>query len=151
MSPNIIVVEAIESDLPAIIVLLEELSANLERSHDLDQRQLMANCQAILHDDRAHILLAKDGADTLGLIEFSTRTTALHPAPSALIDELIVAEQHRGKGIGGELIRAAIEICQRMGCCEIEVSLESGNRKARDFYRKRGFEEDAVLLEMDLE
>ena len=150
MSPNTIV-EAIESDLPAIIVLLEELSSDLERSHDLDQQQLLANCQVLLHDPRAHILLAKDGTKTIGLITFSTRTTALHLAPSALIDELVVSEQYRGQGIGGELLEAAIEECRRLGCCEMEVGTESSNRKARDFYRKHGFEEEAILLEKDLD
>jgi GNAT superfamily N-acetyltransferase len=144
-------VEAIESDLPAIIALLEELSLNLERSHDLDQRQLMSNGLALIHDPRAHILLAKDGANAVGLIHFSTRKTALHPTPSALIDELVVTQSYRNKGIGSELLKAAIVKCRLLGCCELEVSMESSNRKARDFYHKHGFAEEAILLEMDLE
>ncbi len=144
-------VEAIESDLPAIIALLEELSSSLERSHDLDQRQLMSNGLALMHDPRAHILLAKDGANAIGLIHFSTRKTALHPTPSALIDELIVNQSYRGKGIGSELLKAAIEKCRQMGCCELEVSMESSNQKAIEFYQKHGFTEEAILLEMDLE
>jgi GNAT superfamily N-acetyltransferase len=144
-------VEAIESDLPAIIALLEELSLSLESSNDLDQRQLMSNGLALIHDPRAHILLAKDGANAVGLIHFSTRKTALHPTPSALIDELVVTQSYRSKGIGSELLKAAIQKCRQLGCCELEVSMESSNHKARDFYHKHGFAEEAVLLEMDLE
>jgi GNAT superfamily N-acetyltransferase len=144
-------VEAIESDLPAIIALLEELSSHIESPYDLDQRQLMSNGLALIHDPRAHILLAKDGANAVGLIHFSTRKTALHPTPSALIDELVVTRSYRGKGIGRELLKAAIERCCQMGCCELEVSTESSNHKAREFYQKHGFAEDAVLLELDLD
>jgi GNAT superfamily N-acetyltransferase len=144
-------VEAIESDLPAIIALLEELSSHLEKSHDLDQQQLMSNGLALMHDPRAHILLAKDGVNAIGLIHFSTRKTALHPTSSALIDELIITESYRDKGIGGELLKAAIMKCRQMGCCELEVSMESSNHKAREFYNKHGFTDESVLLELELE
>jgi hypothetical protein len=37
-----------------------------------------------------------------------------------------------------------------LGCCELEVSSLKSNTAARDFYKKCGFEEEALLLEMDL-
>ncbi len=34
-----------------------------------------------------------------------------------------------------------IEKCRESGCCELEVSTMTRNKKAREFYRKCGFEE----------
>jgi GNAT superfamily N-acetyltransferase len=75
----------------------------------------------------------------------------MHPRPSGLIDELVVKETSRGSGIGKQLVQAAISRCRELGCSELEVSTEKSNVKARQFYKTCGFEEDAVLLELDLE
>lgn len=145
-----IIVEASESDLPAVVELLSMLSSSLEKSQELDQQQLIANCLSIIIHPHSFILLAKLDGETVGMIDFSTRRTALHPRPSALIDELIVIEEHRGKGIGSSLMTAAIDKCRQIGCCEIEVSTETSNEKARAFYLASGFSGDAILFEMDL-
>ncbi len=147
---SLVTVEADENDLPAIVDLLTELSSTLEQSPSLDQQQLIANCLSLLHNPYAFILLAKDGGNTVGLINYSTRRTALHPRPSALIDEIIVAEDHRGKGIGSSLLSAAIDKCRQLGCCEIEVSTEMGNEAAKALFQASGFTGDSVLFEMDL-
>jgi ribosomal protein S18 acetylase RimI-like enzyme len=87
----------------------------------------------------------------VGFINFSTRRTTMHLAPSGLIDELVVSRRSRGTGIGKHLIQSAVDRCRELGCCEVEVSTEKSNTRARRFYRACGFEEDAVLLELDLD
>lgn len=148
--PTPIILEANENDLPEIIALLTDLASSLEYQHELDQPQLIANCLSILHNPHAFILLAKQADETVGLITLSTRRTALHPGPSAMIDELIVAEEHRKKGAGSSLLTAAVDKCRLLGCCEIEVCTEMGNEAARAFYLASGFRGNAVLFEMDL-
>ncbi len=149
MSPKVIV-EATESDLPDMVGLLTELSSSLEQPHDLDQQELIDNCLSIIHNPLAFILLAKEEAKTVGLIDFSMRRTALHRGPSALVDEIVVTQEYRGKGIGSSLLTAAIDKCRQLGCCEIEVSTEMSNEAARALYQASGFSGDAVLFEMDL-
>jgi ribosomal protein S18 acetylase RimI-like enzyme len=67
-----------------------------------------------------------------------------------MIDELIVSKKYRGQGVGKELLSKVVKHCRDLGCCELEVSTLMSNQIARDFYRKCGFEEEAVLLEIDL-
>jgi len=86
----------------------------------------------------------------VGFINFTVRQTILHQNPSGLIDELVVAEEYRGKGAGKQLVQAAIEKCRRLGCCEVEVSTEKANLNAREFYKQCGFEEIGMLFEVDL-
>ena len=45
---------------------------------------------------------------------------------------------------------ATIERCRELGCCEVEVSTKMTNTAAREFYKRCGFDEDAVLLETQL-
>ncbi len=50
-----------------------------------------------------------------------------------------------------ELIGAVKKKCREIGCSEVEVSTEKSNTAARRFYKSCGFDEKALLLEMDLE
>jgi len=74
----------------------------------------------------------------------------LHRGLSGLIDEIIVAKSYRGKSLGKQLLSSAIEKSRQLGCCEVEVSTEKTNIKAREFYRQCGFKERGVFFEIDL-
>jgi GNAT superfamily N-acetyltransferase len=67
-----------------------------------------------------------------------------------MIDELVVTKEYQGKGIGKQLVLATIEKCKQLGCCEVEVSTEKTNVKARKFYRNCGFDKREILFEVDL-
>ena len=109
------------------------------------------NCRKLLKDPAHYMLLAKDMNNILGFINFTTRRTIMHKNPSGLIDELVVTRSSRGTGIGKQLVLAAIDKSREAGCCEVEVSTKKSNTEAREFYKACGFEEDAVLLEKDLD
>lgn len=137
-------------DVPKIRQLLLDLIEAIDDSEEFDVESAMDNCRHMIDDQNSYILLARLGEDIVGLINFTTRKTILHRAPSSLIDELVVTKVHRGKGIGKQLIEAAIEKSRELGCCEVEVSTEKTNEKARTFYKTCQFDEDAVLLEYNL-
>jgi ribosomal protein S18 acetylase RimI-like enzyme len=145
------IAEPTVDDIPAIEALLRQLVAAMDDTEGVDPRTVAENVRVLMDDPQAHFLLAKAGDEALGFINFTTRRTALHVGPSGLIDELVVAADHRGIGIGKMLVSAAIETCRRLGCCEVEVSTEMSNTQAREFYKRCGFDEDAVLLEMQLD
>jgi ribosomal protein S18 acetylase RimI-like enzyme len=137
-------------DLPAIIRLLAELISSVLSVEGVEVGSVLKTCEELLRDNNHHMLVAETNRGPVRFISFSTRRTLLHRSPSGLIDELVVAREHRGEGIGKELVLAAIEECRRLGCCELEVSTEKTNAGAREFYRTCGFEERGVLLEADL-
>lgn len=151
MSSNISIAVATEADLQSIKPLLLELMDSMDNTEGFNIEQAFENCRSQIKDPIHHLLLAKDKNKAVGLVNFTTRKTILHPRPSGLIDELIVSRSHRGKGIGKNLLLAAIEECRKLGCCEVEVSTEKSNTHGREFYRRCGFEEDAILLEINLE
>jgi len=151
LSERITIKNATTSDIPKIKKLLLALISTIDTSENFNMETATINLHHIIDDPNSHVLLAKVSKDIVGLINFTTRNTILHTAPSGLIDELVVAKPHQGKGIGRKLLKVAIKNCRELGCCEVEVSTERINKKARAFYKACGFKEDAVLLEYDLE
>jgi ribosomal protein S18 acetylase RimI-like enzyme len=147
---NILIRKARESDLPAIKKLLAELINAMDDTEGIDIRAAIQTCNSLLKDASSHFLVAEIEGSPVGFINFTARQTILHRSPSALIDELVVAKEYQDKGVGKQLVLAAIEKCKHLGCCEVEVSTEKTNAKARKFYKKCGFTERGTLFEVDL-
>ena len=147
---DIIIREARESDLLTIRKLTLELIEAMGNTEGIDIKLIAENCQNLLSEANSHILVAEIEGVVAGFLNFTTRKTILHRGLSGLIDEIIIAKSYRGKGIGKQLLSSAIEKSRQLGCCEVEVSTEETNIKAREFYRQCGFTERGVLFEIDL-
>jgi len=147
---DIIIREAKEFDLLTIGKLTLELIKAMGNTEGIDIKLIAENCRNLLSELNSHILVAEIDGVVAGFVNFTTRKTILHRGLSGLIDELIVAKSYRGKGVGKQLLSSAIKKSRQLGCCEVEVSTERTNIKAREFYRQCGFTERGVLFEIDL-
>lgn len=147
---DIIIREAKESDLLTIGKLTLELIEAMGDTEGSNIKLIAENCRSLLSEANSYILVAEIGGVAVGFVNFTTRKTILHRSLSGLIDELIIAKSYRGKGIGRQLLSSAIEKSRQLGCCEVEVSTEKINIKAKEFYRQCGFMERGVLFEIDL-
>jgi ribosomal protein S18 acetylase RimI-like enzyme len=127
-----------------------ELIRTMHKRKNIDLSLVSRNSRRLLHSANSHFLVAETNKTIVGFAHFTTRKTILHQGPSGLIDELVVAKDCRRVGTGRRLLSATIQKCRELRCCEIEVSTEKTNRKAREFYKSSGFEERGELLEMDL-
>jgi len=57
----------------------------------------------------------------------------------------IVLKGFRGMGNGTEMMRRAVHIAREKGVEKLHLSVFSSNTRAIDFYRRLGFETEAVL------
>jgi len=147
---DILIRKATKSDLPVIGKLLAELINAMDDTEGIDIGIDLKTCEQLLKDDNSHFLVAELKTTPVGFINFTVRQTVLHRSPSAMIDELVVTKEYQGKGIGKQLVLAAIDECRQLGYCEVEVSTEKTNVKARKFYKKCGFNKREIFFEVDL-
>ena len=87
----------------------------------------------------------------LGILSLRTMRDLFHGRPTALIQELVVADGHRGEGIGGALLDASLQRAHELGCVEIAVTTGERNEAGQAAYRSRGFEQDGVYFERHFE
>ncbi|MEO8744868.1 MAG: GNAT family N-acetyltransferase [Candidatus Dormiibacterota bacterium] len=105
--------------------------------------------RALIDDPAVTVFLARDGAEVVG-----TATVIVYTTPfwiKARIDEVVVDENARGKGVGEALVSACLEIAQKRGAQVAE--LQSGRQRevANRLYRRMGFElRDSNLYRMTL-
>jgi len=147
---EIIVREVTEADLPAVRSLISELIKNIEEKENIDLNDAITNFRSLLNEKNSHIIVAESDNEVIGFLNFTTRQSILHSGQSGLVDELIVSEKYRAKGVGKKLINSAAEKCKSIGCIELEVSTESENQAARAFYKELGFQERGLIFEFDI-
>ena len=74
------------------------------------------------HPELGTIFLADEKGEAIGLITLSFPTAIRFGGIYASIEEFIVTEKGRGKGIGGKLLKAALEEGSSRGCYELVVN-----------------------------
>jgi GNAT superfamily N-acetyltransferase len=62
---------------------------------------------------------------------------------TAEIDEFFVVPQHRGLGIGAQMLAAAETLFRAEGCTNVSLQIGRSNEAARRFYRSHGFDDRA--------
>jgi ribosomal protein S18 acetylase RimI-like enzyme len=93
------------------------------------------------------VLIAEDGAgDAAGCVHVQLGTEFFSGEPEAYVAVLAVTEAAEGRGIGRALMAAAEHWAQERGLTRLSLEVFAGNRRAREFYAKQGFEEDSLRL-----
>ncbi len=70
--------------------------------------------------------------------------------PQLFVYEVRVAEAHRGKGLGRELMLFAEDEARRRGLARIALNVFGGNEPARNLYRSLDYAESAIFMVKEL-
>ncbi|MBN2559631.1 MAG: GNAT family N-acetyltransferase [Phycisphaerae bacterium] len=139
-------------DLPEIHRLLKGLSRSIgfEHHESLDiLRDQFCRMKSLPEVYSAYVYAIEDK-----IVAFASLihcSCVLHRKGTALINELIVDEAHRGRGIGSELLKHCRRAAEKMGYDQIEVGVEKANLRAIHFYRKNGLDKEYLLLGREFE
>ena len=82
-------------------------------------------------------LLAGDPAVAVALL--TLRPNVWYDGPVALLDELYVAPEVRGRGLGSALLAAAEALTRQRGGELLEINFDGGDTGARRFYERHGY------------
>lgn len=92
---------------------------------------------AIVDSDATMLLIARDESGILGSL-----TLALFRIPTGLrawIEDVVVDEAARGKGVGRLLNEAALERARKAGATTVDLTSRPSREAANRLYRKLGF------------
>jgi len=71
-------------------------------------------------------------------------------APSAIVEDVVVAAQSQGKGIGKAMMAFARERCREKGCYKLVLSSNAKRESAHAFYESLGFARHGYSFRLDL-
>lgn len=129
--------------IEAVTVVTPELHTALARLlPQLNPRlpvPTMQRLQQIIDDPAVTLLVAKEGDEIVG-----TSTVIVYSTPfwiKARLDEVVVDESARGKGVGEALVQACLEIGRQRGAEVAELQSGRGPERAaaHGLYERMGF------------
>ena len=105
--------------------------------------------------DDADFLLAELDGEVVGLVAIRRRARPdypmFRPGEFVLIEDLVVDERRRRRGIGTALLEAARRWSGQRGLGSMELVVWAANSEAVDFYRKHGFGMRQYRMRLDID
>lgn len=132
-----IVRDAVAADLHELVPLLGQLN----EATGAPAAQHTRAFEEIATDPRHHLLVAEDFGTIVGTAALAIIPNLGRDArPFALIENVVVGEPWRGRGIGGLLMREAIKRARTAGCYRVVLMSRKQRADAHRFYERLGFE-----------
>jgi ribosomal protein S18 acetylase RimI-like enzyme len=140
-----------KTDIPQVMELLKELARSLGYEFEFDIRRMERQFSNMSKNgDSYAFLVYEEDERLLGFISAVFYETLFHYKGTALINELVVKEESRGRMIGKALLEQVVEEAKRRGMDEIEVGVKKENKDAVRFYKRNGMTEEYLLLGREL-
>jgi len=118
------------------------LSAEFVMSFEFSLEAFRASYPALLADERACLLLAETGRESVGYLLGFCHLTFYANGPVGWVEEIAVRRQDRGQGIGRVLMTAFENWAAAQGCALVALS----TRRAAPFYQALGYQESATYF-----
>lgn len=144
----------VASSEPVTIRLLDQTDAVILNKmapgvfdHAVDVRW----CSEFFADPRHHLAVALLNGQVIGM---ASAVHYVHPdkPPELWINEVGVAPEHQGRGIGRQLMQTLLDHGRWLGCSAAWVLTDEGNEAARKLYAAAGgVEKPAVLVSYNLD
>ena len=126
-------------DLAVLCALLGELFAQ-EAEFVPNRESQERGLEAILDNPHVgQIVVAVDNGKVMGMVNVLYTVSTALGSRVALMEDMVVASDARGRGIGSKLIEYAIASARAAGCSRITLLTDKENIAAQRFYARHGF------------
>lgn len=102
---------------------------------------MLAGVERLMEDPGTVYLLASadDDSPPAGVCQLRLRHSLWTAAPDCWLEDLYVEPAARRRGVGDELVRAAIDVARERGARRVELDVSEGNPAALALYERHGF------------
>ena len=135
--------EATSAGVPALCALVGDMEHEAFELAAFGER-LSAQRAGGLHT----CLVCERGGAVLGMLNLRIEDQLHHARPAAEIMELVVADGHRGEGLGAALLEHARRLAAERGCEVLEVTSKMEREAAHRFYERMGMRKTHYRLSM---
>lgn len=90
--------------------------------------------------------VTSDGEGVVGYVAVALGFSFEYRGREAFVDELFIAQTHRGRGLGREALEVAEAYCREAGVNALHLEVERHREPALELYRRRGFEDYGRFL-----
>lgn len=137
---GITIAPASEADIPDLIDLLAVLFS-IEQDFSPDPDKQRRGLTALLASPTGHIAIARDPSSrAVGMATAQLVISTAEGAPSAWIEDVVVREDFRGRGLGRALLDAVLAWARTQGAVRAQLLADLDNAPALAFYDRIGWQ-----------
>ncbi len=138
--------QACESDIPALLSLLKSLFA-IERDFTADPDRQRRGLRRLIDEgrERANVLVARVDGNVVGMASGQLVVSTAQGTPSVWIEDVVVADDVRGTGIGRALLDAMLGWAASKGATRAQLLADKDNAAALCFYQRCGFQATSLV------
>ena len=136
---------AIESDIPALCILLAQLfSEELEFTPNIEA-QHRGLLSIIQKPNIGFILIGKLDGIAVGMVNILFTVSTALGARVAILEDMVVSDAYQGLGTGSKLLQHAVKEAKNQQCKRITLLTDTSNDAAQKFYQKHGFTQSSMM------
>ncbi len=141
---------ATEDDLPALADLLHELFT-LESDFQPVRAKQLRGLQLILDTPAlGRLFVVRVDGKVAGMANALLTVSTALGAPVLLLEDVIVARDYRGCGLGRMLVGHVCHWAQSQGLERVTLLADEANTAALEFYARLGFEKSTMVVRRKL-
>lgn len=138
---NIVLREATADDLPAVLALYAQPGLDDGRVLDVGQAREVFAQFARYPNYRLFVACEAESGQVVGSYALLVMHNLAHQGtPSAIAEDVVVHQQHRGQGIGRRMMDHAMEQARTAGAYKLALSSNLKRTRAHAFYDALGFQ-----------
>jgi GNAT superfamily N-acetyltransferase len=134
--------KARREDLPAIVRMLADdfLGATRERDEAPLPESYAAAFEEIDADPNNELVVAETGGRVIGTLQLTfTPSISFRGGRRATVESVRVEAPYRGRGVGKELMKWAIDRARARNCVFVQLTTNAERADAHRFYENLGF------------
>lgn len=156
---NLVIRDGLPSDVPPMLTILKEVAQMHERERadifkESTHHPVEDGLREAMEGGNTKAIVAERDGGMVGVLLLRVRAVEDHPSlrdgKTLWVDDLCVAEEYRGRGIGGALMDAAMELARREGAHRVELNVWAFNEGAIRFYQRYGMKTQRMIMELPL-
>lgn len=133
------------ADVPAMAGLLAELFA-IETEFAVDRAKQERGLRILIERSSTGAWVAEaEGGEIVGMATAQTVISTAEGGESAWVEDVVVKQAWRGRGIGARLIDAVHTWCEGRGVLRMQLLADARNDTAMEFYSKKGWERTRMV------
>ncbi len=138
-------------DVAAIVAMLADDPLGAARETPGDLAPYLAAFAVIDADPHQRLVVAERAGQVVGTLQLTLLPgLSRRAATRAQVEAVRVADSERGAGLGGQLLRWAIDEARRSGCALVQLTTDRARADAHRFYESLGFEATHVGYKLTL-
>jgi GNAT superfamily N-acetyltransferase len=142
---ELIIEQASSADIPAMVGLLAALFS-IEQDFKPDTERQIRGLAGVLASPNACIMLARSAqGEAIAMCSAQLVFSTAEGAHSAWIEDMVVHEAWRGRGIGRQVLQAVLAWASERGATRAQLLADLDNQPALDYYQHLGWQETQLI------